>query len=66
MQDDFKLNPKIKELEDRISKLETDLINVLAQQKMIRDKVLKRFRGDIKPSDAENTETNINSNPFMG
>jgi len=62
--------PKIdlSKLEARISKLEDEVLSVSAAQKMLRDKVLKRFRGEISqelPKDAVSSETIINQNPFM-
>ena len=56
-----KLNQRITELESRISKLETSEIDVLAQLKQIRDKVLRRFRR----SDDEDTESIKSNNPFL-
>lgn len=56
-----KLSERIIALESRISKLETSEIDVLAQLKQIRDKVLRRFRRD----EDEQTETHISANPFM-
>lgn len=50
----------ISKLESRIKALETDQINVEAQLKMIRDKVLRRFRtvsDEIKPEKEENINT---------
>lgn len=41
-------------LDKRVSSVESDIINVLAQQKMLRDKVLRRFRGNIDQEEQEN------------
>jgi hypothetical protein len=51
----------MKKLEQRIMALETDNINVLAQMKMFRDKFLRRFRKEGE----QETESNINMNPFV-
>lgn len=56
-------NTEIIKLERRVSQLESDIINVLAQQKMMRDKVLRRFRGNIEEEDTESIK---NFNPFRG
>lgn len=55
---------EIKKLEKRISELEKDIIDVLAQQKQIRDKVLRRFRGDFTQETPEETEIIKSFNPF--
>lgn len=56
-----KLNERINTLESDLNKLRTEQIDVLAQLKMIRDKVLRRFRTEEEPQ----TENNIIKNPFL-
>lgn len=56
-----KLNERINMLESDLNKLRTEQIDVLAQLKMIRDKVLRRFRTEEEPQ----TENNIIKNPFL-
>jgi len=55
---------QIAKLEKRVSELEKDIIDVLAQQKAIRDKVLRRFRGEIGKDLEPETESIKSFNPF--
>lgn len=56
-----KLEQRLTALESEVSKLRTEQIDILAQLKMIRDKVLRRFRRE----DDEPTEKSLISNPFL-
>lgn len=53
-----------KKLERRVSELEKDIVDCLAQLKLIRNKVLRRFRTDNEGLEAEETETIKSYNPF--
>jgi len=54
------LEERIQSTESRLSKLETSEVDVLAQLKMIRDKVLRRFQ----KRDDDQDESYLTSNPF--
>lgn len=54
-----------KKLENRLANVESDVLDCLAQLKMIRDKVLRRFRGEITDDLPRESENDKYLNPLL-
>jgi hypothetical protein len=60
------LTLRVNRLEVRINELETANLGIISAQKLIRDKVLRRFKKDSELFDQEQPvkEKELNTNPY--